>query len=132
MPAPYSEDLREKIIQAVEEGKLSKPQIALLFNVSKHFIYTLCDLHKNTGSVSPKKMGGYVKPKIDPKGEVLIQTWLTKEPCLSLPELCAKYQDNVGIKLGTSSMGRTLKRRGISRKKRVRTTLKNTKIESSS
>ena len=63
MPAAYSEDLREKVIQAVEEGKLSKPPTALLFNMSKHFIYTLCDLHKTTGSVSPKKMGGCVKPK---------------------------------------------------------------------
>lgn len=130
MPAPYSKDLREKVIQAVGERKLSKPQIALLFSVSKNFVYTLCALHDTTGSVTPKKMGGYTKPKIDPKGEELIRAWLAKEPSLSLPELCEKYEDNIGLSVGTSSMGRTLKRMGISRKKRVRTILKNTRIES--
>ena len=131
MPAPYSEDLRKKVIQAVEEGTLSKPQIALLFSVSKNFIYTLCDLYETTGCVSPKKMGGYTKPKVDPTGETLIQVWLAKEPSLSLATLCERYEDHFKIPVGTSSMGRALKRRGISRKKRVRMTLKNTKTVSS-
>ena len=130
MPAPYSKDLRKKVIQAVEEGKLNKPQIAQLFNVSNNFIYTLCQLHRTTGSVSPKKMGGHVQPKINPAGELCIQTWLEKEPSLTLPDLCEKYQDNFNLVVGTSSMSRTLKRMGISRKKRAPTTLRNTKIES--
>ena len=130
MPAPYSEDLRKKIIKAIEENKFSKPEIAQLFNVSNNFVYTLCKLHRTTGSVSPKQMGGHTKPKIDPKGESSIRTWLTKEPSLSLPALCEKYQDNFNLSVGTNSMSRTLKRMGMSRKKRVPTTLKNTKNES--
>jgi transposase len=129
MPAPYSDDLRQKIIQAVEKEDLTKPQIAQLFNVSNNFIYTLCKLHRTTGSLSPKKMGGHVKPKINPAGESSIHAWLAKEPSLSLPELCDKYQNDFNLSVGTSSMSRALKRMGISRKKRVLTTLKNTKIE---
>jgi len=130
MPAPYSDDLREKVLQAVEEGKLNKPQIGQLFNVSNNFVYTLCKLHDTTGSVSPKKMGGHTKPKINPTGESFIQAWLAKEPSLSLPDLCEKYQDSFNLLVGTSSMSRTLKRMGISRKKRALTTLRNTRIES--
>lgn len=38
MAAPYSEDLRRKVVQACERGTQSQREVAELFNVSLSFV----------------------------------------------------------------------------------------------
>lgn len=46
MAAPYSEDLRGKVVQACERGTRSQREVAELFNVSLSFVEYYC---VNTG-----------------------------------------------------------------------------------
>ena len=118
MPAPYSNDLRQKIINAIEHKNHTISSAAKHFDVSYKFVSNLLNLYQKTGSVQPKKVGGYTKPKVDSIGEEQIKQWLTENPSLTLEELCDKYEQNFQIKIGKSSMDRALKRANITVKKK--------------
>jgi putative transposase len=121
MPSPYSNDLRIRVIKAIELGKQSKPEIAQHFSVSLYFIYSLWSHYQATGSVKPKQIGGYVKPKVNKVGEEHIKEWLENNPDLTLEQLCDRYEEHFSVKMGTSSMDRALKRAKITVKKKAHT-----------
>ena len=118
MPAPYSNDLRERVIQAINIGRQSKAEIAQRFDVSNYFVYSLWHHYQETGSIIPKKMGGHVKPKVDKNGEKHLREWLANDPNLTLEQLCERYKEHFGIGMGKSSMDRALKRAKITVKKK--------------
>jgi transposase len=54
----YSEDLRQKIVQAVEERGTSKSQAARLFSISLSLVKRYTKLASQGGSLTPRKGGG--------------------------------------------------------------------------
>src|SRR5258706_9568381 len=58
MGKSYSEDLRERVIGAAQDGA-TVPEIAEQFGVSISSVVRFRRLHRETGSVSPAKFGGY-------------------------------------------------------------------------
>src|SRR5215467_13099118 len=58
MGKPYSEDLRERVIGAAQDGA-TIPEIAEQFGVSISSVVRFRRLYRETGSVSPAKFGGY-------------------------------------------------------------------------
>ena len=51
MPAPYSIDIRKKVLNAIEIDKQSKPDIAKRFAVSYSFVHTLWQHYLETGTI---------------------------------------------------------------------------------
>jgi transposase len=62
MSKPYSMDLRERVIKAVEETGLSRRKAAAHFGVGVRTAIEWVRRFRETGSAAPKKIGGY-KPK---------------------------------------------------------------------
>jgi transposase len=62
MGKPYSSDLRERVVAAVETGGLSRHQAAAQFGVGVSTAINWVRRLRETGSVAPGKMGGH-KPK---------------------------------------------------------------------
>jgi putative transposase len=62
MGKPYSLDLRERVVGAVEREGLSRRQAAARFGVSYSSAIEWVKRHRRTGSVRPGQMGGH-KPK---------------------------------------------------------------------
>lgn len=62
MGKPYSIDLRERVVSAVEEGGLSRRQAAKRFGVGVNTAIIWVRRFRETGSVAPGQMGGH-KPK---------------------------------------------------------------------
>ncbi len=62
MGKPYSLDLRERVVGAVETGGLSRHRAASVFGVGVSTVIAWVRRFRETGSVSPRKMGGY-KPR---------------------------------------------------------------------
>jgi len=118
MPAPYSNDLRKRVINAIKDDNQTISSAAKRFNVSYDFVSALWNSYQITGSIEPKKVGGYTKPKVDSIGEEQIKQWLTENPSLTLEKLCDKYEQNFKIEIGKSSMDRALKRANITVKKK--------------
>jgi len=62
MGRPYSLDLRERVVAAVEEADMSRRQAAAQFGVGVSTVIVWVRRFRQTGSAAPGKMGGY-KPK---------------------------------------------------------------------
>ena len=62
MGKPYSMDLRERVVAAVEKAGISCHQAAKQFGVGVNTAITWVRRKRETGSVAPGKMGGH-KPK---------------------------------------------------------------------
>jgi len=62
---PYSIDLRERIVAAIDRGEHSLRQIAHLFSVNLSFLVRLLQRRRATGSVQPKPHRGGPPPKLD-------------------------------------------------------------------
>jgi transposase len=58
MGKPYSEDLRARVVRAAQDGA-TIPETAEQLRVSISSVARFRRLHRETGSVSPAKFGGY-------------------------------------------------------------------------
>ena len=59
MGKPYSIDLRERVVRAVEEKGMSRRQAAAHFGVSYSTAIAWVARRRRTGSVVPDRMGGH-------------------------------------------------------------------------
>ena len=64
MAKPYSIDLRERVVAAVEEGGLSRRRAADHFGVGISTAIDWVRRYRETGSVKPGQMGGHRPKKI--------------------------------------------------------------------
>lgn len=101
MSRPISMDLRERAVAAVEAG-LSRHQSAAQFKVGVASVIRWCERKRLTGSVSPKPMGGKVKPKLGPHREWLLAR-VKEAPSLTLEELRAELAER-GVKVVVSTI----------------------------
>lgn len=62
MAKPYSKDLRERVVAAVERGGLSRHQAAARFDLGVSTVIRWVRRFRETGSVAPGRMGGH-RPK---------------------------------------------------------------------
>lgn len=62
MGRPYSNDLRERVVSAVEQGGLSRHQAAAQFGVAISTAINWVKRFRQTASVAPGQMGGH-KPR---------------------------------------------------------------------
>jgi len=115
MSKPYSMDLRERAVAAVEEGGLSRHQAAAQFRVGVSSVIRWCDRKRLTGSVAPKAMGGKVKPKLEPHRDWILAR-IEEQPDLTLEELRAELAER-GVKVVVSTIWEFLDREKLSFKK---------------
>ncbi len=115
MPRPYSQDLRERVIGAVEAG-MSARAADRLFDVSESVAIKWVQQWRRTGSVAAKPMGGYKRSPLDAHGDVLLGL-LEAAPDLTVEEIRAELGER-GIHAGHGSVWRFFERHGISFKKK--------------
>ena len=114
MAKPYSDDLRERVVRAVEGGS-SRHEAAGRFGVSVSFVVKLMQRFQATGSFQPSDFGGHGKPKLA-EHEAVVRELVEQTPSATLLELRGALLER-GIQVGKSSIGRFLKRLRISYKK---------------
>ena len=120
MAKALSVDLRRRVVAAVEAGS-SRRGAADRFGVGISSAIRWVAQARETGDVAPKPQGGARRPsRIDPHGD-LIMGWLDEEPDITLPEIAARLDEEVGYRPPTSVVHEFFKRRGVTRKKRRRT-----------
>src|SRR6476619_3970888 len=86
MPRPYSTDLRERAVEAVESGG-SRREIAEMFKVGVSSVIRWCQRWSETGSAAPKRSGGSVSPLEEHSDWIL--ALIAKQPDLTLEEILA-------------------------------------------
>src|SRR5258705_3549663 len=65
MGKPYSDDLRERVVAAIEAGH-SRVKVAELYNMALSTVGGIIKRKRETGSVSPDKFGGYKTFTLEP------------------------------------------------------------------
>ena len=111
---PYSEDLRTRIVAAVEDG-MPKTQAARLFGVSLSSIKRYCTLAANEEPLAPRKGGGR-PPKTNSAIERLLEEDVSKRPYAAVRERAAFLRTASGVALSVSTVRRLLRRLGFSQK----------------
>jgi transposase len=111
----YSEDLRQKIVSAVERG-MSKSQAARTFDVSLSSVKRYVNKANHGESLAPKKSPGSL-PKLDKKARRLLTADLAQRPYLTLQERCDYIEAMTGLSVSRSTMCRAIDRIGSTRKK---------------
>jgi transposase len=112
---PYSEDLRRRIVRAVQEGGMSKSGAARLFEVSLSSVKRYARLADQGASLEPRKGGGR-PPKVDQTTEKLLEGDVEQRPTATISERRRFLERLTGKTLGDSTIRRVLKRLGFSQK----------------
>lgn len=119
MPAPYSPDLRKKVLHAYEVGAASLSETARLLDVGPASIGRWRRLKRETGTLDAKKPTEYPgRRALDGAGEARLAELVRKEPDATGEELAAKMFDEYGVEISKATVNRVLRRLGLSRKKR--------------
>src|SRR3954453_8333559 len=112
---PYSQDLRQRILETVEGGEGSLRQIARRFLVSLSFVTRLLQLHRSTGSPQPRPHGGGNPAKLSPQDLERLRELVRQQPDATLEEL----RQRLGVACSTMTISRALRRLGLPRKKKI-------------
>ena len=111
----YSEELRRRVVSAVERG-MSKSQAARTFSVSLSSLKRYVNKADRGESLAPKKSPGSA-PKLDEKTSKLLEDDLQERPYLTLQDRCKYIEVMTGLSVSRSTMCRAITRIGSTRKK---------------
>jgi putative transposase len=115
MAKPFSEDLRERMVRAVQAGR-SRHEAARIFGVSASCVIKLMQRYEATGECRPSKFGGYKRPiLVDHEDQV--RALVRAQPDRTVTELWRELTA-LGIEVGRSSVGRFLQRLQLTFKKK--------------
>src|SRR5215207_2088976 len=112
---PYSQDLRQRILDTVQGGEGSLRQIARRFLVSVSFVTRLLKLHRSTKSLEPKPHGGGHPPALGPDDLERLRELIHQQPDATLEEC----RQRLGASCSTMTISRALRKLGLPRKKKV-------------
>jgi transposase len=117
MASAYSQDLRDRVIDAVVRGGMSRRAAAARFGVSEASAIKWVQRFERIGSRAAAKMGGYLRPRLEPHREFL-EALRAEQSDITLRALCERLLTERGIKADTSMMSRFFHRIGVTLKKR--------------
>lgn len=119
MGAPYSDDLRRKVILACERQHQSQREIAELFSVSISFVESVWRHYCHSGGeVVPRRRRAGRHSRLDAANLACLRKWLEEQPDLTLKELIDRLATETGIAVSEPTMCRVLQQLGMCRKKR--------------
>jgi transposase len=113
----YSQDLRQRILYAVDQGT-PRTEITKIFAVSRSTIKRYLKLRRETGDIKPKVIPG--RPA--KKGAALLvglQPQLNAHPDATLAEHCQLWEATQGIRVSSATMSRAIQRLNWTRKKKT-------------
>jgi len=110
MGAAYSQDLRDRILAARDDGMPTK-RVAELFRVSPSWVRRVMQRRREHGQRSPRPRGGATVIKIDLDQ---LRQLVQQQPDATVRQL----HERLGIKCSVSAVDMALRRMGLSFKKR--------------
>jgi len=111
----YSEDLRRKIVDAIERG-MPKAQAARTFGVGISTLKRYATKAQKGESLEPGKAPGK-RPKMDERVGKLLEEDLKEHPFATLRERCEYVEAISGVSVSRSTMCHAIARIGSTRKK---------------
>jgi transposase len=113
----YSLDLRQRVVQAYEQGKDPIAQLAARFGVGPTFVKKMLRQHRETGDLAPRPRRGGRRPALSPKQRQLLRRKVEREQDISLAELQTYLRETAQVEAHVSTISRVLKTLDLPRKK---------------
>lgn len=120
---PYSEDLRSRIVHAVDQGK-PRAEIVATFQISQATIRRYLKLRRETGELRAKRMPGR-PPKKRHAVQVEVSAQLEAYPDATVEEHCRLWEAEHSVKVSASTMSRAIKQLNVTRKKTLKASEQN-------
>jgi transposase len=117
MAKPYSQDLRDRVIDAVESGKMSRRAAGRHYAISQSVAIKWLERLERHGSREPVGHGGHRASKLMLHRDFLEAARAEKSD-VTLQALCDRLLAERGVKADTSMMSRFFRRIGVTLKKR--------------
>lgn len=114
---PYSVDLRTRAVDAIDRG-MSREAVVATFQVSLASLKRWLKTHRATGDLTPRRATGGPELTIPPAQEADLRAQVAAAPDATLAEHAAQWNAAHGTTLSSSTIGRAIRRLGITRKKR--------------
>src|SRR5215470_19646510 len=115
MGVAYSQDLRDRVMAAVDGG-LGVYAAAPLFRVSVSYIYKALGRRRATGDVTAHKSGGGPKPKLAAYDEAL-RAQVARKADVTLVELQAWLVNDHAVKVSVGCLWARVRHLGLTLKK---------------
>jgi transposase len=112
----YSEDLRRKIVGAVQERRMNQSEAARAFGVSRSSVKRYLKAVRQGRSLSPGKALGK-RSSLDEKSRKLLQADVEDRPFAKLKQRQEYLHEAAGISVSESTLSRTIRSMGFGRKK---------------
>lgn len=114
MTRPLSNDLRERVVGAIEAGESCR-SVATRFGIAVSSAVKWSQRYRSSGSVAPGKMGGHRKRVLEPHRAFIVER-INQTPHLTLhglkDDLAAR-----GVKVSHDTVWQFLRREGLRFKK---------------
>ena len=114
MTAPLSNDLRERVVAAIEAGESCRT-VAARFGIAASSAVKWSQRYRATGTVAPGKMGGHRKRILEPHRTFIIER-INQTSHLTLHGLKAELAAR-GVKVSHDTVWKFLRREGLRFKK---------------
>src|SRR5918992_5370871 len=111
----YPEDLRRKVVEAVQQRGIAKSEAARTFGMSLSSVKRYVAKARRGNSLSPRKHPG-PRPKIDERARRLLEADVEERPAVSLRERGRFLERVAGVRVSESTLSRLLRRMGFSPK----------------
>jgi transposase len=111
---PYSMDLRERVIAAVDAHEGSLRQLACRYRIGLSTLTRWLRRRRRCHTLAPKPHGGGHPPALDAAARRRLRATVRKQPDATLEELARR----IGVRCSRMAIFRTLKKLRISRKKK--------------
>ena len=116
MTRPYSNDLRERVVAAVEAGQSCRV-VADRFDIAVSSVVKWSQRYRATGSVSPGKMGGHRRPILEPHRTFIVER-IEQTSHLTLHRLKDELAA-CGVRVSHNAIWQFMRREGLRLKKNV-------------
>ncbi len=113
----YPQELRSRVVAAVEQGELTIVDIARVFSVGLTFVKKMLRLHRAGEDLAPRHGGGPT-PGLQEPERALLREAVAKQPDVTLAEL-QTHLETVGKQVSVPTLSRALQALGLPRKKKA-------------
>jgi transposase len=116
---PYSKDLRQRVVDSYARGEGTKKALASRFAISLSSVERWIRQYKATGSVAPRpNPAGKARAIVKESDRELLVQYYKEQPDMTYDEMAERFSRETGRQIARSTMGATVLRLGITRKKR--------------
>jgi transposase len=115
----YPLELRQRIVEAVDQQRGTIAEIAEWFSVSERYVYSLLQLRRTSGELAPRPHGGGAPAKLDEAMRLQLAELTAEFPDATLDELRQLLRRRCRLQVCLNTVWRALQRLDWTLKKRA-------------